>query len=40
LTRSVVRRNRQLGLRKLQRLRTRPYAGGVLRQNSVRQASG
>jgi len=40
LTRSVVRRNRQLGLRKLQRLRKRPYAGGLLEDWLVRAGSG
>jgi len=36
----VVRRNRQLGLRKLQRLRKRPYAGGLLEDWLVRAGSG
>ena len=36
----LVRRNRQLGLRKLQRLRKRPYAGGLLEDWLVRAGSG
>ncbi len=36
----LVRRNRQLGLRKLQRLRKRQYAGGVLEDWLVRAGSG